>query len=117
MPFQFSAQTFPSGIPYLRIDAHDHVELEHAQRLGVELERPEYRGKALSVVQKGTIYTPKARKHFQTINESFSFLAVVVTSAVLRTATNLMMRLTHDGRGEIRMFTDEAEALAWLERQ
>lgn len=117
MPFEFSDHTSPSGMFYMRIDASGEVHLEDAEALTHRLTLPKYHlGKILSVVESGTDYKPKARKHFQHIRD-FSALAAVVTSPILRTAINLMLRLMHDGAGVVRLFTSEAEALAWLEDQ
>jgi hypothetical protein len=117
MPFEFSDHTSPSGMFYMRIDASGEVHFEDAKALTDRLELPKYHlGKVLSVVESGTDYKPKARKHFQHI-QKFSALAAVVTSPILRTAINLMLRLMHDGSGAVRLFTNEDEALAWLEEQ
>ena len=88
-----------------------------AKALSTRLDEPKYHlGKFLSVVQSGTDYKPKARKHFQELRD-FSAIAAVVSSPILRTAINLMLRLMHDGAGIVRLFTSEQEALAWLEEQ
>ena len=53
-----------------------------------------------------------ARQYF--MNESrFSAVAMLVDSAVTRMLANFFLRLDTSS-GETRMFTDEADALAWL---
>ena len=114
MPFEFSDQHFDNGELYLRIDVSGEVTLDDAKAMIAQMERPEHRnGRALSVVAKGTVYTPEARKHFPKIDPLYSCLAAVVTSPVVRAAINLMVRLTPQGR-RFRMFKDERSALEWL---
>lgn len=117
MPFTFSDQTLPSGTPYLRIDVEGQVELEDGEAFAAQLRRPEFgAGKVLSVVASGTEYSTRVRKYFPSINDDFEYLAAVVTSPIVRTMINLMVRLMHGGGGTVRLFTDEAKALTWLDQ-
>ena len=45
-----------------------------------------------------------------------SWIAVVVTSPIVRAAINMMVRFGTT-KAHLRMFTSETEALAWLESQ
>jgi hypothetical protein len=117
MPIQFSEHTTESGMRYLRSDVSGHVDLDDAKAFEAYIKRPEWhRGLALSVVQKGTEYAPDARKLFNSMTEDITALATVVTSPIVRAAINLMMSIGKiRGKSPLRMFTSEAEALAWLE--
>lgn len=116
MPFEFHELTSANGMHYLRIDASGHVDLADAEAFGARLLRPGIRGgNVMSVVSKGTEYSPEARKYFPTQRDNFRKLAVVVTSPIGRAAINVMLRLTRNEGGLVRMFNSESEALAWLE--
>lgn len=118
MPFEFEHVTTASGMRYLLITASGHVTIDD----GKAMERyllpgmPYHRGLVLSRVAKGTEYSPEVRKFFGTLQNTYVALAAVVTSPIVRTAINMMLRF-HGGQDPVRMFTDEAEALAWLATQ
>jgi hypothetical protein len=117
MAMRFSEQRTASGLRYLRIDVSGQVDLEQAKQFEAYVKRPEWRnGAFLSVVAKGTDYAPEARKLFPSLRADVGALATVVTSPILRAAINMMERLAHvQGDSPLRMFNDEAEAIAWLE--
>lgn len=116
MPFQFQELTSASGMHYLRVDASGRVELADAEALDARLLQPNLRGgRMLSVVEKGTEYSPEARKFFPKLQGKFSDLAVVVTSPIVRAAINMMMRLNKEKGMHMRLFTSEQEAMKWLE--
>jgi hypothetical protein len=117
MPFQYSEQFSKSGMRYLRVDGSGHVSLDDAKEFEAMICKPEWRDAlVLSVVAKGTDYSPESRRHFPTLNDKLRAIAVVVTSPLVRTAINMMVRFGRaEDRAPMRLFTDEAEAIAWLE--
>ena len=117
MPMTYTEITTDSGMRYLRVDTSGHVSFEDAKEFEAWVTKPEWnKGLALSVVAQGTEYAPEARKHFTLLNDHLTSLATVVTSPIVRAAINMMLRITRTrGRSPLKMFTDEAEAIAWLE--
>ncbi len=115
MPFEFEQATTASGMRYLLIRASGHVTLDDGKMMERYLlpGMPYHRGLVLSLVAKGTEYSPEVRKFFDTIKTTYVALAAVVTSPIVRAAINMMLRLT-GSQNALRMFTNEAEALAWL---
>lgn len=116
MPFHFEDMKTPAGKPCLLIRASGVVELADAQALEALMVpgARHHRGLVLAIVDKSTEYRPAARKHFATLQDKYGATSVVVTSPIVRAAINLMMRLTGQARA-FRMFSTEAEALAWLD--
>jgi hypothetical protein len=116
MPFQFEELTTSSGIQYLRIEVSGQVELADGKALEAYMLRSSKRdARVLSVVSKGTEYSPEVRKFFPTLNDKYFKLAAVVTNPLVRAAVNVMMRLGQPQGGIMRMFPNEQEALEWLE--
>jgi hypothetical protein len=116
MPFQFQELTTSSGIPYLRVDVSAQVDLADGQALEAYLLRPSMRNaRVLSVVAKGTEYSPEVRKFFPALNDKYVKLAAIVTNPIVRAAINMMLRLKPVEGGLFRMFASEQEALEWLE--
>lgn len=116
MPFEFVEATTPGGKKLLRVHARGEVTLVDAEALGARLQ-PGARNhlwRILSVVEKGTEYASSARKYFPTLHGKYGAMAVVLTSPIVRAAINMMVRLTGQAP-QFRMFTGEAEALAWLD--
>lgn len=116
MPLQLEDGTTPAGHPCLIAKASGYVTLAEAQAMGPLLEKGAryHQQRVLSPVAKGTEYSPEARKYFPNLNPNLFALAAVVTSPLVRAAINLMLRFT--GKGvRFRMFTTEAEAMAWLD--
>lgn len=117
MPFAFGEITTPRGRPCLLIETTEFVTLADAEALGRKLApgSPFHGGIALSRVAKGSDFAPEARKFFPTLQPHYRKLAAVVTNPLVRAMINLMIRLTPSNSGEARIFTSEAEALAWLD--
>lgn len=116
MPIQLEDGTTPAGHPCLIANASGYVTLADAQAMGALLEKGAryHLQRVLSGVAKGTEYSPEARKYFPSFNPNVLALAAIVTSPLVRAAINLMFRLT--GKGiRFRMFTTDAEAMAWLD--
>ena len=116
MPFRYEEKTTPKGAPLLVVHASGHVSFADAEELGNRLvaKSPNHRWLVLTLTEKGLEYAPAARKHFQTMKDDYGSLATVVTSPIVRAAINMMMRL-FGGAPNFRMFSDEAEALTWLD--
>ncbi|MCY1056597.1 STAS/SEC14 domain-containing protein [Nannocystis sp. SCPEA4] len=114
MPFFFEEAVTPQGKPLLRIHAREECTLADAEALGARLDGPNKRWLVLSIVDRGTEYAPAARKYFPSLQNKYGALAAVVTSPVVRAAINMMMRLTGQAPN-LRLFTTEDEAMAWLE--
>jgi hypothetical protein len=116
MPFQFEVLTSASGLHYLRIDASGRIELADAKAFEAHMLQPQLRdGLVLSVVSKGTEYSPEARKFFPSMKDKTSKVAGVVTSPIVRAAINMMLRLDNEAGKRMRLFTSEQEAMNWLE--
>jgi hypothetical protein len=116
MPFQFDEATTPNGLRYLVIDVSGWVDIADGHALQARLQpgQPHHRGFVLSRTTKGTEYSPEVRKFFRELEGYFAAIGVVVTSPLVRAAINLMLRFSGN-KGTVRMFTSEAEAVAWLE--
>lgn len=116
MPFQFHHITTESGLRYLRVDVSGHVDLDDGKALEAYLlPGAQYHlGYLMSVVAKGTVYSPEVRKFFPTLDRKYGALAAVVTSPIVRAAINMMLRIAAN-QPTFRMFTSEAEGIAWLE--
>jgi hypothetical protein len=117
MPLQFEEATTADGLPYLILDVAGHFDLEDAHALYalVRPGQPHHGGYLFVRVAKGTEYTPKARNFLSSLRGNYKVAAVVVTSAIGRAAINIILRLSGGPAGLIRLFTDEGEALAWLQ--
>lgn len=112
--FEVTYPTTDAGLTYLRSHVYGRLELDDA----LAFERAVHdhgRGKVLVVVEKSTSYAPAARKRVMDLDGAFSGMAVVVKSPVARAAINLMIRLNPNTQDPVRLFTDETEAVAWLE--
>jgi hypothetical protein len=118
MPFRFEEARTPKGQPLLKVYAAGHISLADAEAMGKLLEPggPNHKWRVLTYTDKNVDYAPAARKYFPILNERYHALATLVTSPIVRAAINMMMRLTGQARA-LKMFSDEAEALAWLDTQ
>lgn len=116
MPFRYQENTTPRGFPLLTVHASGHISLADAEEMGARIAPggPNHRWRIITYAEKGLEYAPAARKYFPNMNSNFLALATVVTSPIIRAAINMMMRLTGQSAG-LRMFSDDAEALAWLD--
>lgn len=118
MPIQTEETQTPKGHLCMRARVSGHVSLADAQNMGAQLQPGQrfHQGRVLSIVEKGTDYSPDARKYFPTLNGNYARLAVVVTNALLRATINFLTRLsiTPDF---FRLFSTEAEAMAWLDQE
>lgn len=75
----------------------------------------DYHGeRVLTLTTKDTAYTSEARKRLPQLRGHYLAMAVVVQSAIVRAAINLMVRFSGEA-GDVRMFGSEDEALAWLD--
>lgn len=117
MPIAFQELLTPRGRPYVRVAVSGDFDLAEAEAFVSSFGRegPYFMKPAISVVPRGTEYTPAARKHLQTMGEAAP-MATVTASPLVRAAVNLMLRLSGK-TGQLRMFTTEAEALTWLDTQ
>lgn len=116
MPFYFEESRTPKGHPLLKVQSTGHIALADAEAMGARL-TPGSRNHAWRIithVDKGVEYAPAARKYFPTMNGNYFALAAMVTSPIARAAINMMLRLTGQSP-DLKMFSDEAEALAWLD--
>ncbi|MDC0722275.1 STAS/SEC14 domain-containing protein [Nannocystis bainbridge] len=114
MPFRYEELVTPMGRPYVRVHVSGDIDLRDAEEYVARFEGAYQRRRVLSVVASGTEYSAKARKHLLAMRES-SPHATVTTSALVRAAIHLMTRSA--AGGTYRVFTDEPEALAWLDDQ
>lgn len=117
MPIEIEDGKTPAGKSMMVARVSGVVTLKDADKMGALLQAGQrYKdGLVLSLVEKNVEYEPAARRHFQTFNGHYKKLAVVVTSPLVRSAINFMVRLTGK-KIPFQMFTDEAEALAWLDQ-
>lgn len=116
MPFHFEEKTTPAGKPLLVVHATGHIALEDAEALASRVApgAANHGWLVLTYAAKGVEYAPAARKRFNTMITNYRALAAVVTSAIVRAAINMMLRLS-GGAANFRMFSDEKEAMAWLD--
>ncbi len=116
MPLDISETQTPGGNKLLLVQASGVVTGAQAQVLvnDVAVGGPHANWPIYCKIAKGTDYTPEARKTM-TAGGSYPCCAILVTSAVLKTIVNFMMRVTgQDPRA--RMFASEADALAWVDQ-
>jgi hypothetical protein len=118
MPFRFEHRISESGLRYLRADTWGDVTLADGRALEAHLlPGGEYHlGYVISVVAKGTEYSPEVRKFFPSLDDKLGAIAAVVTSPIVRAGINTMLRIGGNS-SSLRMFTSEVEALVWLETQ
>ncbi len=116
MPICTEEGKTPKGKRMMKAQVNGLVSLADAQAMGDQLKpgNPYHRALVLCVVDKSTEYHPDARRHFSTFNGNFAKMATVVTSVLVRAAINFMARVTGSGQA-MRLFTNETEALAWLD--
>lgn len=116
MPIQVQEAKTPKGQRMMLAKVSGAVSLADAEAMGNQLKpgQPFHQALVLSIVDKSTDYHPDARRHFQTFNGNFQKMATVVSSVLLRAAINFMARVGGVG-GKMKMFSTEAEAVAWLD--
>jgi len=118
MPNAFSDRETDAGMSYLHVRTSGRVSLADVEALHEQLRRPSTAlPKFLSVVLAGTHYEAEARRHMVGLDREFSAAAAVVTNPIVRAVVNLMVRMQTPHSGPVRVFEDEASALAWLEQQ
>jgi hypothetical protein len=116
MPFRYQETKTPKGSPLLVVHASGHISLADAEEMGALMApgAANHRWRILTRTEKGVEYAPAARKYFPSMKGNYYALATLVTSPIVRAAINMMMRLTGQAQ-DLKMFSDEAEALAWLD--
>lgn len=116
MPIEIQAGKTPKGQPLMRAQVSGTVTLAEAEAMGAQLKpgQPFHQNVVLCLVAKGTEYTPESRRYFGMMRGTFKRMGTVVDSAVLRAMINFMHRLSGNA-ADFRMFSSEAEALAWLD--
>jgi hypothetical protein len=126
MPITLSKFSSPRGIPMVRSVSTGHLVAADMDGL-VRSIAPGAEGGGLpylALTEKSTTYSPEARGFFtkNTINLSAPAIAVVVPSLGLRVVVSFMVRVASQLSSKIaatpiRLFAEEAEAVAWLEDQ
>src|SRR5690349_12582991 len=118
MPLEFKDDISEKGLRILRIEGSGQVTIAdgHAFEAHLLPGAPYHLGYLMSVVAKDTEYSPEVRKFFPTTDDKITAIAIVVTSPIVRAVINMMMRVSNK-RTKVRLFTDEAEAIAWLDEQ
>jgi hypothetical protein len=116
MAVRYEEGKTPKGSPLLRMYVSGVCTLAEAQTLGEYLfpGKPYARQRVLVLVARGTEYTAEARRYFPAMDNHPHAMAVVVTSAIVKAAINLMRRFGTGGQ-YMCLFTDEASALKWLD--
>jgi hypothetical protein len=116
MAVRYEEGKTPKGAPLLRMYVSGLCTIEEARTLGERIlpGKPYAGQRVLVTVAKGTEYTPESRRYFPEMNSHHHAMAVVVTSAIVKAAINLMLRFGSGARN-FRMFSDEPAALTWLD--
>lgn len=118
MPFRFEEAVTPKGDPLLLLQISARVTLADAEHLEKRLGPggPNHKWLILAPCEKGTEFDAAARKHFAVVahNRYYRAIAPVVTSPITRAAINMIIRLIGDVPN-VRLFSDEPAALAWLD--
>jgi len=103
----------------VRTDWHEGASCGLAEARAVDAEiRALGRGKVLSLVdlrEVGSIDRP-AREFFMDSNADYRAIALLAGSASTMMLANFFLRLKR-GENPVRMFTADADALAWLQAQ
>ena len=116
MPIQIEEGKTPRGKRMMLARVSGKVSLEEAVAMGNQLKpgQPYHQSLVYCVVDKSTDYHPAARRHFTTFDGNYARMATLVTSPLVRAAINFMMRV-FGNKADLRMFSTEATALAWLD--
>jgi len=116
MAVRYEESTTPKGHPLLKMFVSGHCDLPQAETMADHITAGQkfHRQRVLVTVAPGTEYTPDARKYFPTLHRDHYAMATIVTSAVVRAAINLISRVAGGSRN-FKLFTDEADALEWLD--
>jgi hypothetical protein len=114
MPYELSTFQLPCGKPCGRVVWTGVTTAEEAAAVVRSLEPGgQLAGLALLVMshQMETM-TPEARKLFSSTSD-VGWVAIVVTSALIRVATNFILRMSKSTSRK--MFTSERDAIKWLD--
>lgn len=115
MPVEFREGKTPKGHDVLISRSSGSVIAEEAQRLvDAVAAGGSHAGWAVhSTIEKGTQYTPDARRVF-TAGGSYSCCAVVVSNPIVKTIIGFIMKVT--GRDErAKMFDSDQAAMNWID--
>lgn len=122
MPIVFAADKTPKGNPFVRTMSSGAVTAADAQALNAALVpgQPLSGLALLGVVAPGASFSAEARQAFTTGNNDPTAkrmpVAVVVSSAPLRVMISFIIRIAGSA-DETRFFSNEAEALAWIDEK
>jgi len=116
MPLRFEPGHTPQGRRCLRIYSWGVISPADAEQLLARLgPGGDYHRELLIAFPDGSMnYSPEARKRLPALKDEYLAIAVVLQSAIVRAGINLMVRIA-GVISPLRMFADEAEALAWLD--
>jgi hypothetical protein len=116
MPYELSKFQLPSGALCGRVTWTGVTTAGEATAVRRELSPGgQLQGLSLLVLtQKMETMTPEARRVFSGGAEQ-GWIAIVVSSPVIRVATNFILRMANAPKR--RMFTSESEAIQWLDER
>ncbi len=118
MPFDYDDRTTPAGHPCLFMRVSEDVSEQDADSFcALVAEGGRYHGqRILTRIEANTKPATSARKRLAGLTDQYLAQAVIATNPIVRAGVNLMLRLLGDPT-KLRLFRDEAEALAWLDSQ
>lgn len=120
MPVEISTFQLPGGARCVQVVTTGHYSLEDAQNVLRHTGRggPMQGLPRLFLTQKQTSISPEARRLFASRtdqSEDNVWMAVVVTSAVIRVSTNFILRMNRNDK--VRLFSSEPAAIQWLDER
>lgn len=116
MPILIEESKTPKGQKLMLVRSVGKVSLQDAEGMGTLIKpgQPYHGGLILNILADDLEHHPEARRYFYSMNGNFKRLAVVIRSTIVRAMVTFMMRI--GGKNEsMRLFSNEAEALAWLD--
>lgn len=118
MAVRYEESKTPRGNALLKMYVSGTCDLADARTMldYIDVGKRYHHGLVAVFVAAGTEYTPDARKFFPKTQGMHKAMASIVTSALVRAAINLMLRVSGGDRS-FKMFSDEAAALTWLDAQ
>jgi hypothetical protein len=123
MPITLSEASTPGGHRVLRSHAQGVVDAADAAHLKLRLAAgaPCHGWPLLAVQESDSRFTVEGRQAFVSFGEAIALTAIVVTSAPLRVMLNFVIRASQAAGGarpgQVRFFSTEGEALAWLDAE
>ncbi|MBL9039120.1 MAG: hypothetical protein JNG84_11430 [Archangium sp.] len=120
MPIAYETKTLPTGLRAAVLTSTGSLDAtdarDYASRMGPSA--PDFELPVLMLSRGSLDISPEARSIFtsKTIADRPGRMAIVIDSVPVRVLVNFLMRMSK-GNDRVRLFHDEAGAVAWLSEQ